>query len=396
MRILILVFLLLCIGVMFLFSQNSSSLTIQNPDSGKFIERMDKEMGNAKNTEKYTFKWVNAKDLTVEGMGWSGTGVIDDYTRLPNNYKDTVTANVWNLSRHSSGIHVRFTVKGTKEIHAKWKLRSNIFMVHMTHQAINGLDLYIKQDGKWVFGGVGKPDKTGLDNESLLTGFLDPKVEYECMVYLPLYNGVNTVEFGFASDAQVKKATPFHNKPFVMYGTSILHGCSASRAGMSFPSMLGRRFDAPVVNLGFSGNGFIEEYFGRIMGEVDALAYFIDCLPNMYSFTPDEVKSRTLALVRNLRKVRPQTPVVLVEDRTHTNFRSNSTVNEDRDGLKAAYKILKKESENIYYVKSDNLLGKDTEATVDGSHPSDLGMHYYYQALEPVVKKIMKVSKKSY
>jgi lysophospholipase L1-like esterase len=190
-------------------------------------------------------------------------------------------------------------------------------------------------------------------------------------------------------DAQVKEALPFTNKPLVMYGTSILHGCSASRAGMSFPSMLGRRFDAPVINMGFSGNGLTEEYFGRIMGEIDASVYFIDCLPNMSAFTPDEVKLRTLALVRNLRKQRPSTPIVLVEDRTHTNFRSKPIININRTGLKAAHEILRDETGNIYYIKGDDLLGKNSDSTVDGSHPSDLGMYYYYKKIEPVLKKII-------
>ena len=57
--------------------------------------------------------------------------------------------------------------------------------------------------------------------------------------------------------------------------------------------------------------------------------------------------------------------------------------------MKAAYTTLLNETQNLYYVDGDQLLGDDNEATVDGSHPSDLGMYRYYLALEPLVQRIL-------
>lgn len=363
----------------------SESKAATTTADARTLESMDKEMARAKVEE--TTLWVDAKNLTIEGMGWKEG--IAEYTRIPDKYQTVVTSKVWSLSRNSAGISVHFTVKGTAFVNARWTLKGNGYMAHMTSQAVNGLDLYVKMNGKWVWAGVGKPTKDGLQQEtSLKGGFLQDKT-YECMVYLPLYTGISAIQMGFSLGSTVTATTPNTKKPMVFYGTSILHGCSASRAGMAFPSMLGRRFDTPIVNLGFSGNGLMEEHFGDIMGDIDASVYIIDCLPNMSTFTPEEITARTLALVRKLRSLRPKTPIVLVEDRNYGYADlAGPVVNNRRPAMKAAYNTLITETTDLYYVEGDQLLGEDTEATVDGSHPSDLGMYRYFVALEPVISRI--------
>jgi len=361
----------------------SENKTVTAKANTKSLESVDKEMAKADET----ILWVDAKKLTIEGVGWKEG--IADYTRIPDKFQTVVTSKLWSLSRNSSGISVHFTVKGTAFVKARWTLKENNYMAHMTPQAVNGLDLYVKMNGKWVWAGIGKPSKEGLQQETTVKeGFLPAKT-YECMVYLPLYSGISAIEMGFSPGTTVTGTTPSVKKPMVFYGTSILHGCSASRAGMAFSSMLGRRFDTPVVNLGFSGNGVMEEYFGDIISEIDASVYIIDCLPNMSRFSSDEITARTLALVQKLRSRRPATPIVLVEDRNYAYPElAGPAVNNRRPAMKAAYNALITETKDIYYVEGDQLLGEDTEATVDGSHPSDLGMYRYFVALEPVISSI--------
>ena len=45
-------------------------------------------------------------------------------------------------------------------------------------------------------------------------------------------------------------APPADDKPVVVYGTSILHGAAAGRAGMVYSSQMQRYLQKPVVNLG--------------------------------------------------------------------------------------------------------------------------------------------------
>ena len=74
----------------------------------------------------------------------------------------------------------------------------------------------------------------------------------------------------------------------MFYGTSITHGACASRSGMTHVAILGRRFERPVLNLGFSGNGRLESEVATLLAELDPAVFVIDCLPNI---TADVVRA---------------------------------------------------------------------------------------------------------
>jgi lysophospholipase L1-like esterase len=160
---------------------------------------------------------------------------------------------------------------------------------------------------------------------------------------------------------------------------------------MAFPSILGRRLDVPVMNFGFSGNGRMDPEVGALLAEIDASVYCIDCLPNMGAA---DVAKRAEPLVRQLRKARPDVPIVLVEDRSFTSapfLRSHRERHAgNRAALKAAHQHLLADGvKNLHYVEGKNLLGDDAEGATDGSHPSDLGMMRMADALEPVLRPLL-------
>src|ERR1700681_3894811 len=255
-------------------------------------------------------EWVNAKKLTVEGLGFKD--VKSPYDRLPERAEGVVPPAVWNLSRDSAGALVRFTA-ATTEIQARWTVTNkNLAGANITAIASSGLDLYAKTDsGKWRWLGVGQP-KFPDTTAALVTGI--PAAEREFMVYLPLRNGVTSLEFGVPKGATIKPgpARAAGSKPIVFYGTSITHGIGASRAGMTHVAMLGRTFNREVINLGFSGNGRMEPEVVKFVAELDPAVFVLDCLPNMNA---KDINERAENCVNILRAARPQTPILLVEDR---------------------------------------------------------------------------------
>jgi lysophospholipase L1-like esterase len=161
---------------------------------------------------------------------------------------------------------------------------------------------------------------------------------------------------------------------------------------MAIPAILGRRLRRPVVNLGFSGNGRMEPEVGALLAELDPCVYAIDCLPNMNEET---VRERAAPLVRQIRRARPDTPILLVEDRSFTNTPFFPARKEhhrkSREALRRAFRELTESGvEQLYYLDGDHLLGLDGEAATDGSHPNDLGMVRYADAYEPVLRAILK------
>ena len=332
--------------------------------------------GNAEQNEE--IRWHDARSLTVEGQGWSETE--HPYDRLPAKARPLVREAVWNLGRHSAGLRIRFASDATF-ITVRWSLiKEDLAMPHMPATGASGIDLYARDgDGRWIFVGNGRP--TGPTNEAEFK--LPESTEYA--LYLPLYNGVSRVELGAYKTRTFQPPEPSpeeRSKQVVFYGTSITQGGCASRPGMAATSIAGRRLDVPVINLGFSGNGRMEPELARLLGELDPAVYVLDCLWNM---TPEMVSQRVEPFVRILREARPATPIVLVED---SHFMDRPTG--DGEILRGIYRKLKAEGdEHLHLLDNTGMLGSDTEGTVDGCHPNDLGMMRQAEVFERFLRPLL-------
>tara|TARA_B100001029_G_scaffold179625_1_gene189974 strand:+ start:1124 stop:2251 length:1128 start_codon:yes stop_codon:yes gene_type:complete len=332
--------------------------------------------------------WYDVKELGVEGKGWSDTKKFFD--RLPSKAQGLVRDRVWDLSRDSAGMCFRF-VSDSPNIYVRYELsRESLSMTHMAATGHSGVDLYA-QDGmgidRWV--AVVRPGKQKMDT-TLAKDLAPGSRRYT--LYLPLRNGVESLEIGVVKGQSFTALSPRNEKPIVFYGTSIMHGACASRPGMAFPSILGRRLRRPIINLGFAGNGRMEIEVGSLLVELNPCVFVIDCLPNMNEST---VSERAVPLVKKIRETHEKTPILLVEDRSFTSTRffpaRKKRHQKNRIALKNAFKELQNLGlKNIFYLDGDNLLGQDGEAATDGSHPSDLGMVRYADAYEPALRAILK------
>jgi hypothetical protein len=334
--------------------------------------------------------WTDIRELGVEGRGWTATK--DYYDRLPAKAEGTVREPVWNLSRDSAGMCVRFVSDAT-EIHARWTVkRERLAMPHMPATSVSGLDLYARIDGRWRWVGATHPAEYPTITARVARDF-DPGTR-EYLLYLPLYNGVTSVEVGVPAGSSVRKApprAPERSKPILFYGTSITHGASASRAGMVHTAILGRRLDYPVINLGFSGNGKMEPELAALLAELDPAVYVLDCVPNM---TAEEITERVEPFVRALRARRPDTPILMVEDRTYASAILVSTLRHQNTTRRAAYRaaydrLIAAGTPGLRYLAGEALLGSDGEATVDSSHPTDLGFMRQADALETALRPML-------
>jgi len=346
----------------------------------------------AQTNSEATLRWHDARELLVEGRGWTDTK--DFYDRLPARAEKIVRQNVWNLGRDSAGMCVRFETDATT-IAARWQLRRDaLAMPHMPATGVSGLDLYVKNGGKWRWLGNGRP--ANKSEEKVLVRGLKP-VRREYLLYLPLYNGVEEVGIGVPQEAALQSgfSRKANVKPVVFYGTSIVQGGCASRPGMAYPAILGRRFDWPTINLGFSGNAQCEPEVARLLSELDPAAYVLDPLPNM---NVEMIAERFEQFVRTLREAHPVTPIVLVENIEYTDgdlvLARKTRFNDANTKLQEIYKRLVKAGERkLFYVPTAKLLGSDGEATVDGTHPTDLGFMRMADAIEPILRRAIKASR---
>jgi hypothetical protein len=333
--------------------------------------------------------WHDVIEMGVEGRAFPESERLRWYDRFPASAQGRVTNAVWNLSRDSAGMMVRFRTDAVM-IWADYALqRGHQPGANMTAIAASGLDLYARDEtGHWRWAGVTRPNSQEIRQE-IVTGLAPGEREYA--LYLPLRNGVERLAIGVPEGATFTGLAPRTEKPIVFYGTSINHGASASRPGMTHIAMLGRRLEMPVMNFGFSGNGRMDAAVGEYLGQIAAAVFVIDCLPNMGAAG---VREKCPPLVRQLRAAHPDTPIVLVEDRRNTNAwilparDAHHTAN--HAALRECFEVLQAEGvTGLHYIAGDDLMGDDSEATTDGSHPSDLGFFRQAAVFEPVLREIL-------
>ncbi len=236
------------------------------------------------------------------------------YERFPASLKNISRAPLWNLSRNSAGMAIRFRSNSTT-IAAKWVALFNTHMNHMTDTGAKGLDLY-----------------------------------------------------------------------------SLLQGGCASRPGMAHTNIISRRLNRECINLGFSGNAFLDLEVAKVIAEVEASVFVLDFVPNA---SVAKMKERMETFYRIIRGKHPDTPIIFIEDpifpHTFYDERVAKEVRRKNDTLKEIFNHLKKRNEkNIILISSKNMLGEDGEATVDGIHFTDLGMMRYADLVCPVIKKAIR------
>ena len=308
--------------------------------------------------------WLDGKNIqSLEGKGFADTESF--YDRLPARAQRTVPSPVWNIAQNSSGMAFHFSTDAAR-FAVRWILKSpQLAMPHMPATGVSGIDVYARRDHVWNFVCNGRP--FGITNT--LEVSLSPNTE--CLIYLPTYNGLVQFEIGLPHTTNTVTPRVWKTKkPVVIYGTSITQGACASRPGMAFTAIMGRIADAPVINLGFSGNGKMELALCDMIAEIDASMYVLDCLWNMNDAL---VKERAEPFIRALHKQHPETPILLAEDCNPWNRQSSKA-----KCLQTLYETLKAEDpkgwNNLHYLPATGMLGDDGETTVDNCHPNDLGM----------------------
>ena len=255
------------------------------------------------------------------------------------------------------------------------------------------LDLYcLQKNGDLRYVNTARPK--GKTNQATIIKNMSPE-EREYMLYLPLYDGLISLSIGVDSLATINQPLvnyPIRENPIVFYGTSILQGGCASRPGMAHTNIISRRLNRECINLGFSGNAFLDLEVAKVIAEVEASVFVLDFVPNA---SVAQMKERMETFYHIIRSKHPETPIIFIEDpifpHTFYDERVAKEVQRKNDALKEIFNHLKKRNEkNIILISSKNMLGEDGEATVDGIHFTDLGMMRYADLVCPVIKKAIK------
>ena len=340
-------------------------------------------------------KWIDGKFLPIEGR-WTLGDTEHYYVRLPDTLTTNVNAGVRGMRKHTSGMLFRFRTDSKFLVIRHAPLNGWHAMPHMTEVGTSGWDVYRldKASGKWRFVASNHGAKAEKENPGTRVKRIAWTAGDECIINLPLYNGVKEFSLGISPGAKIEAAAPWASgveKPVVFYGTSITHGGCSTRPGLGFVNIVGRDLQVPIYGLGFSGSGVMEYELSDVISKIDASCYVLDCLWNMGMSTSSNRKGRNVdenyeKFIRNLRAKRPGVPIVMAEQCDVFCKGPN-----DKDKfIKALYEKLVAEGwKDLIYLPKDEMYTGDFEGTVDGCHPNDLGMESMGKAFGKAVRQAL-------
>ncbi len=338
------------------------------------------------------YNWYDPSESIVkfDGQGWEEIA----YNRLPERAKDLIRPEVWELSRQSAGLGVRFETDADS-ISVVYQVAGALAMNHMPATGVSGVDLYVKDNADWLWC-RGRPQFNNIIRYDFIVNANADSIR-EHQLLFPLYNNVIDLKIGVPEGKSFVFLKRRSERPIVIYGTSIAQGACASRPGMAWTNILSRKLDQPVVNLGFSGNGRLEPELIALINEIDAAVFVLDCLPNLSpneTNTKEEIQKRIRKSFRSLRDKHPQTPILLAQHAGYSDGQVDSNraavFNTLNEWMAETYRQLKSEGATHLVMLAKEDINLSNDAFVDGTHPTDLGMLQYAEAYEKVLREMLK------
>ena len=354
------------------------------------ITKIDKYM-SIKKVDTKGIKWYTPDQAPFRLQGFQWFEQEEIYRRLPKKSAHGIPPKVNLLANHTSGGQIHFKTN-SKRILVRVKLAPGRPGQHMTQMGRAGFDLYTGAPDKQVFRGSTRFPFDAKNYIASLT-YNASREMLDCVLNFPLYNGVESVEIGLDEKAELEAPNALaSSKPIVIYGTSITQGGCATRPGMSYPNILSRRLNQEVLNLGFSGSGKGEPAMAQIISDIPEKSLII---LDMECNTHESLRQVLEPFIKILVEKNPGTPI-LVLSRISLQRDLIPSALAKRQALAKFQKDLVEDFQceghtQVHFLDGSTLLKTEWahEATVDGTHLTDLGFLMMAEALEPQIRKII-------
>lgn len=339
-------------------------------------------------------KWRSAKEPC---FGLYGTDAKDEagYYRLTSSERDLIRplndGEAW-FGEHSSGISVRFETDSAA-LNVRVKLRDKFNMTNMTQIGQCGMDLYVYDEraGDFILHEVARYEFDATEYEVPLSHFLNaPRKPRRYILHLPLYMAVESLEIGLDGDAFVRPFGYEHSARIGIYGTSIVHGCAASRPGLAPAAILSRALKAEVLNFGFSGVAFMEKEMGAILEKRKLDHLIVDTEPN--AGVDERLRDNAAPFLDEFFKENKTAKVVLYSRVPFAldyfdDYRARMA-DYYRTFLRRLAASYRRAGHEVHFADGSKLFkGNIGEYSTDGIHPNDVGMLMLARSYERELRK---------
>lgn len=303
------------------------------------------------------------------------------FRRMPEDVAKRVSDGVYTLHTHTTGGRVRFKTD-SEYVAVHVKMPDVGRRPHFALTGSAGFDLYVGNTYKKIF----IPPLDIEDGYESIVHFGGQAMR-EITINFPIFSQVSEFYIGLSENAQIVSPTPYKiQKPIVYYGSSITHGACASRPGNTYENIISRRFSCDYVNLGFAGNAKGEEEIANYIKNLDMSVFVYDYDHNAPSL--EHLEQTHENMFKIIRNANPTLPIVIMPRPVKYLWSSEQA---RFDVIKRTYDNAKaRGDENVYLIDGATLMEiADTDGTVDGCHPNDLGFYSMAKALGDVLEKIL-------
>lgn len=351
--------------------------------------------------------WKEAYDGNFEINGLYKPEELKKYTRLPDSFKTDLSVNegVRALIHHTAGGRIRFSTN-SPYVAVMTEVSDVDNGLFLTSCGQSGMDFYMCRKGSsdYQYKKSFAPPPINSDKDRFYSGIayfkdydLSGQKEFEVMLHLPLYNGVNSVKIGLMPGCSIDVPVEYNIKsPICFYGASITQGGCASRPGNNYPNHLSRLLNADFINLGFSGSAQGEFALADYIADMEISALITDldmCINDIEIFRKthypfyERIRSRNKALPIIFMSI-AKFPKINITSNQFRNYYAS------RDIIKQTVeKGIASGDSRIYYIEGEELFGDSCQdcCTVDSSHPNDLGFFRMAQGILPTLKKALSI-----
>ena len=338
-------------------------------------------------------KWINANDNPIELRGGFYDQKEGIYRRVPKEIADQVSPGVAELSKHTSGIRVRFSTNSPYVAIKAYEFYGGMYH-HMTLCTQLGFSFLVNEISKKPFFTERTDIEKSVDNIFKIEkiNYIDSDKEYnDIEIHFPLYNSVYKLEIGVKDGSIIfpyQKPYSF-DKPLLFYGSSITQGGCSSKPDNQYSAIVAKKLNVDFINLGFSGSCLAEEEMSNYIKEFDPLIFIYDYDHNAPSL--EHLQKTHYNLFENFRSKHKKTPVIFISKPDFMQF--DTTDNEKRRDLIYNNYLKAKNGgdNNVYFINGEDFFDKEywDNCTVDGCHPTDLGFFGMAKSIGAVLRPIL-------
>ena len=134
----------------------------------------------------------------------------------------------------------------------------------------------------------------------------------------------------------------------------------------------------------------MEPESANVLADCETDAIICYCFGNT---TPTEIEERVDAFVERVAKAHPDKAIIFMPpflyNPNNLDLLKREFAVKKRETIDRKMGVLTKKYKNVYYINIKDACGTDNEASIDNSHPNDLGFDRILQSYGPKIAKIL-------